>query len=199
MALRIKTKWHESKRVHKGKRNQSRQKTLLDRAGVIAFNIWKVSQYHYNNLRGEGFRYATEEQGMGTLLEFLAFMLQVVDRMVYEQVPEAERPLFINEVASNLARNLQTNREELLGPGDYASPFIELLNTRAQEYSHCSYTDGEPGYGFKMVLAQHISELLSKDGDLDNKWAHEHVLEIEIPEALKTLKGIIAGALGIKV
>jgi len=199
MALRIKTKWHESKRVHKGKHNRSRPKTLKDRAGVIAFNIWKVAQLHYNNLRGEGFRYATEEQGMGTLLEFLAFLLQVVDRMIYGQVPEEERPEFINEVARNLIRNLQINREEVLGPGDYSSPFIALLNERSEEYAVCKFEDGEPGYGFKMVLAQHIEELLSKDKDLSNKWALEHVLEIEIPEALKVLKGIVASALGIKV
>lgn len=199
MALRIKTKWHESKRVHKGKRNRSQKKTLNDRAGVIAFNVWKVSQHHYNNLRGEGFRYATEEQGMGTLLEFLAFLLQVVDRMVYGQVPEEERPGFINEVASNLIRNLQANREDLLGPGEYTKPFIELLNKRSEEYASCTYENGEPGYGFKMVLANHIEDLLSKDNDANNKWALEHVLEIEIPDAIKVLKGIIASTLGIKV
>lgn len=199
MALRIKTKWHESKRVHKGKRNRSHKKTLNDRAGVIAFNVWKVAQLHYNNLRGEGFRYATEEQGMGTLLEFLAFLLQVVDRMIYGQVPEEERPGFINEVARNLARNLQANREDLLGPGDHAAPFIALLNERSEEYASCTFADGEPGYGFKMVLASHIEELLSKDKDMNNKWALEHVLEIEIPEAIKVLKGIVANALGIKV
>lgn len=198
MVQRIKTKWHQSKRVHKGKRNRSQKKTLNDRASVIAFNIWKVSQHHYNNLREEGFRYAAEEQGMGTLLEFLAFLLQVVDRMIYGQVPEEERPGFINEVARNLSRNLQANREDLLGPGDYSTPFIALLNERSEEYANCTFENGEPGYGFKMVLAQHISELLSKHGDLSNKWALEHVLEIEIPEALKDLKSIITGALGIK-
>lgn len=199
MVLRIKTAWHESKRVHKGKRNRSRPKTLQDRASVIAFNIWKVSQHIYTRMHRDNFKFKTEEQGMGTIIELLAFLLQVVDRMVYGQVPEEERGPFMNSVAQNLARTLQTSREELLGPGDYATPFIEVLNARGVEYAGCSYENGEPGYSFKRVAAEHIATLLTDVGTPENKWVLEQVLDIEIPEALAMIKKLVASALGIKV
>jgi len=196
MALRIKAKWHESKRVYKGRRNRSREKTIEDRAGVVAFNIWKVAQHVYRHMDEEKFKFTTENQIIGTLTEWIAFLLAVIDRMVYGQLSEEDRAKLINTAAGHLARNMNENIADMAaGPGDYSGPFIHALNRRLPEYAECSYDNGEPGYAFKRLLGEKIGDVLAES---DNKWVEEYVVDIEIPEAVKMIKGLVSANLGIK-
>ena len=196
MALRMKSTWHESKRVHKGKRNRSREKTIADRASVAAFNIWKVAQHVYRQMDEEKVKFQTENQIIKSLTEFIAFLLAVVDRMVYGQISEEDRAILINQAAVHLARNMNENIAEMAaGPGDYSKPFIDALNQRLPEYAECSYENGEPGYAFKRLLGQKLAEALA---DADNKWVEEYVVEIEIPEMLSNIKKLISANLGIR-
>ena len=196
MALRIKATWHESKRVHKGRRNRSREKTIEDRASVVAFNIWKVAQHVYRHMDEEKFKFTTENQIVGTLTEWIAFLLAVVDRMVYGQLSEEDRATLINTAAGHLARNMNENIADMAaGPGDYSGPFIDSLNRRLPEYAECSYENGEPGYAFKRLLGEKIGDTLAES---DNKWVEEYVVDIEIPEALKMIKRLVSANLGIR-
>lgn len=196
MAIRLKTKWHESKRVHRGRRNRSRTKTLEDRAGVVGFNIWKVAQQVLRNMmEEEQFSFPHDRQVLEVMTELMAFLLQVVDRQVYGQIPEAQRGPFIVAIARHLANTYQTNALDMLGDGDYAGPFIETLNARAQEYAECAYGEDGPGYNFKRVLADHIATVMSA---ADNKWVLEWVMEIEAPEAVKQVRRLVGSALGIR-
>jgi len=42
MAIRMKTKWHRSKRSQRNMEGAKKTKTMTDLAGVISFNIWKL-------------------------------------------------------------------------------------------------------------------------------------------------------------
>ena len=196
MALRIKSTWHESKRVHKGRRNRSREKTIEDRASVVAFNIWKVAQHVYRHMDEEQFKFQTENQIIKSLTEFIAFLLAVVDRMVYGQLSEEDRAILINQAAGHLARNMNENLAEMsAGPGDYSKPFIDALNQRLPEYAQCSYDNGEPGYAFKRLLGEKLGEALA---EADNKWVEEYVVDIEIPDMVKNIKKLVSANLGIR-
>lgn len=196
MAVRLKTRWHRSKRSRRNIESSSKPKTVEKLAGVIAFNIWKLAQETFRHMDKEGFTYTSDEQVMGVITEVIAFLVQVADRMVYGHLDDDERSRFVNEMARNLVRTMQANQEEIYGDGDYGSPFIKILNERFATYAECSYDDKEgPGYAFKRVLGEKVFEAMSTT---DNKWVIEHIMEFEVPTMLTPLRRMVTDIMGLR-
>ena len=184
MALRIKTKW-----------NTKGPKTLADRASVVGVNIWRVSQEACKRMEKEGFPLGTDTQFVAVLTEFVAFLLQITDRMVYGQLNEEDRRTFINALGAHLARTAQSNIVDFLGAGDHGNEFIAIMNARAQDYAEFDYDVRGPSYAFLRYLGGKASDAMEAT---ENKWVLEHVMEIEAPEVMKTVKRVVGEVLGIK-
>jgi len=196
MAVRLKTRWHRSKRSRRNIDGSSKPKTVEDLAGIIAFNIWKLAQETFRHMDKEGFTYTRDEQVMDVVTEVIAFLVQVADRMVYGHLDNEQRGRFVNEMARNLVRTMQANQEEVYGEGDYGAPFIETLNQRSASYAECSYDDTEgPGYAFRRVLGEKVFEAMATT---DNKWVIEHVMEFEVPTMLKELRRMVTDVMGLR-
>jgi len=196
MAIRLKTKWHRSKRSRRNIEGSSKPKLIEDLASVIAFNIWKLAQETFRHMDKEGFTYTSDEQVVGVITEVIAFLMQITDRMVYGHLDDDERGRFINEMARNLVRTMQANQEDIYGEGDYGAPFIATLNERFASYAECSYDDKEgPGYAFKRVLGEKVFEAMATT---DNKWVIEHVMEFEAPTMLKELRRMVINVMGLR-
>ena len=185
MAIRMRTKWHTGG-----------SKTIEDRAGVVGFNIWKISKETWSHMEKEGFRLGDDRQLAAVITEMIAFLVQVADRLVYDQLSEEERTRFINALGQHLARTMQSNMLDMFGPGDHATPFINTLNARTADYAEFEFENFAPSYGFLRYLGEKMSEAMAAT---DNKWVIEHVIEIEAPEALKPIKKLIGEVLGVKV
>lgn len=191
MVLRIKAKWHESKRTRsKG------SKTLVERAGVVGVNLWKIAFATYKEMEKGGFPFGTDGQVISVLSELIAFLIQVVDRSVYGKLDESERRAFINALAKHLANTIQSNMRDISGDGNYIPPFIDMLNKRLKDYAEFEYGHDGPGYAFTRYLGERISEAMAAT---DNKWVIEHVMEIEAPAALELVKKVVDEVLGAKV
>ncbi len=199
MAVRIKTRWHRSRRSRKNMEGAKREKTMDELAGVVAFNIWKISQNTFSHMEKEGFRFAQDEQAIGVIVETVAFLTQIADRMVYEYFDADERAEFITSAARHLGQTLETNQIDLHGEGDYINPFIDTLNKRFAEYSECSFEQKDgPGYAFKRVLGDKIAKVMATTDAKDAKWVLEHVMEIEVPEAVKTTMRLVTDVMGLR-
>lgn len=184
MALHIKTKFRT-----KG------PKTIEQRASVVASNIWKVAQDATRHMEVEGYKIGGDRQVTAILTEFMAFQIQVADRLVYGKLSEDERARFINELGRNLARLIDTNMKEFIGPGDYAGPFIATLNLRLADYAEFGFSDQGPSYAFLRYLGDKVSAAMAVT---DNKWVLEQVVDIEAPQAVKHLKRVVGQVLGLK-
>lgn len=184
MAVVVRAKWK-----NKGRR------TLEDRASVIAFNVWKIAQATFKHMEKEGFRFGSDAMATGVIAELIAFLVQVVDRIVYGQLSEEDRGKLINAVALNLAKTMEENQLELLGPGEYKQLFISRLNERFREYAECPYSEKGPSYAVLRLLGEKVSDTMAAG---DNKWVVEHVMEIESPEMLRPLKKVVGEVLGVK-
>ncbi len=195
MAVRIKSKWHRSKRSERNIKGSSREKTLKDLSSVIAFNMWKLVQNVFKHMEGEGFRFVKDEQVIDVLTELLAYGVHSVDRLIYEKVDEKQRGPFVIALAKDLAKTMEGNQIDLLGPGDYFDIFINKLNQRFETYSECTFEDQQPGYEFNRYLARNISDIMSAT---DDKWVVEQVMDIEIPEMFPKLKKLVEDVLGAK-
>lgn len=194
MAIRLKSKWHRSRRS----RNQARAgqpKTLADLSGVISFNVWKISHEVFRRMEKEGFRFAEDMQVVRTLQEFIAFLVHMIDRRAYGHWDDDKRHDFINRVCSQLTDNMVENQTELLGPGDYAPAMTALLNARFTDYAECAFDDNGPGFEARRFLALQIADILAQT---DNRWVIEQVMDIEVPYALDMVLRLATDALGLK-
>lgn len=167
----IKTRW----------RNQS-VRTPAERAGVIGTNIWKVSQGVFKHMEKEGFRFGSDRMVSMVLTEFIAFMVQLVDRAVYGKVDEADRATLIGELAGHLASTMDNNLRDLLGPGEYRKPFIDTLNVRFGEYAGFDCPGGTPDYAGLRFFATQVAEAMAEG---DSKWVVEQMMDIEAPEMVR--------------
>lgn len=143
----------------------------------------------------EGFRFREDEQAIGFISEFIIFQLHIADRMIYGLVEEQERNKFINTTAKLLTQSVVENQEEILGPGDYTSAFVTLMNDRLANYAECSFENGEPGYDFIRYLGQTIAEIMSAS---DDKWVVEQVIDIEAPSVVEKITRVVTEVLGLR-
>jgi len=177
----VKTRWRK-----KGVR------TLAERAGVIGANLWKLSLEIFKHMEKEGFRFGSDRLVTGVLTEFIAFVAQLVDRAVYGRLSDAERTALIGEVVAHLAATMENNQRDLLGPGEYRKPFIDLLNTRFGEYAGFEYAGPTPGYPCLRFFATKVSDVMTGvDGSGDNKWVVEQMMDIEAPEMVLLVKKLV--------
>ena len=169
----VKTRWR-----NKGVR------TVAERAGVIGANIWKIALEIFKHLEKEGFRFGSDRQVTAVLSEFIAFLVQVADRAMYGRVSEPDRAALIGEVARHLAVTMENNQLDLLGPGEYRKPFIDLVNARFEAYAGFEYSGGEPGYPCLRFFATKVSEIMEAT---DNRWVVEQMIDIDAPEMVRLI------------
>jgi HEAT repeat protein len=177
---RLKNTWHESER------NAGADKTLADIASALGFIIWRVALESAKDLHRERYHYASDQQRAAVIAEFLAFLLQVVDRLTYEMLEHAERDTVINATAAKLAEHLQDNLVDLFGPGDYRGPFLATLNGRMQDYAAFAFRDNEPGYDFLRYFGDRVLKILGDDQT--NRWVIDQIMEVSGPQAVKHVR-----------
>jgi len=173
----IKTRWRK-----KGPR------TLADRAGVIGANVWKMAVEFFRHLEKDGFRFGSDRLVTDVLTEFIAFLVQLVDRSVYGRLPEADRAALLSEVVRHLAATMENNQMDLFGPGEYRKPFIDAMNARFAEYAEYDYRDGEPGYACLRYFASRVSDAMAAG---DNRWVTEQMIDVEAPEMVRLVKRLV--------
>jgi hypothetical protein len=173
----VKTRWRK-----KGAR------TLADRAGVIGANVWKISLEIFKHMEKEGFRFGSDRLVTDVLAEFIAFLVQLVDRSVYGRLSEADRATLIGETARHLAQTMENNQQDLFGPGEYRKPFIDLLNARFEAYAGFDYPGSDPDFACLRFFATQVADAMAGS---DNKWVVEQVMEIEAPEMVRVAKKLV--------
>ncbi|HXZ49060.1 MAG TPA: hypothetical protein VEG27_08565 [Usitatibacter sp.] len=173
----VKTRWRK-----KGPR------PLADRAGVIGANLWKIALEIYRHLEGEGFRFTSDRMVTNVLAELIAFLVPLVDRAVYGHLSDEDRATLLGETGRHLAATMENNQLDLLGPGDYRGPFIDLLNERGDAYARLEYREGEPGFACLRYFAERVAEAMAPAG---NKWVVEQMMEIEAPEMVRLVRKLV--------
>lgn len=176
---RIKDRWHNST-PEDSARQVLGEKTLLDQASALAFIQWRTALNSAINLHAEDFRYDDDQQRVGVITEYLAFQIQLIDRLCADFLGDNEREVLISEICKKASDQIQDNLTDIAGPGQYRPPFIALLNQRFGEYAQFKYTDGRPGYEAMRFVGYSVLELLGEDQT--NRWVIDQVMEIDAPE-----------------
>ncbi|MCP3868480.1 MAG: hypothetical protein GY703_10360 [Gammaproteobacteria bacterium] len=179
MAVRIKSQWYD----------EDAERSLEEIAGAIAFNGWKIAMEKAINLHGENFVYENDQQRLAVIAEYLIYEIQIVERQTHGALDNEQRRTLITSLALRLADHMQENGKDLLGPGEHATAFVELLNRRAEEYSELSFTEDGPSYPFLRHLGFVIQQIMG--ASQENRWVIDQVMDKDGLEVYKQLKRII--------
>jgi hypothetical protein len=172
---RIRTKFH----------NKQKSQSVETIAGAMGMNIWKLASGTVNKMYSDGFNFKNNSQLLDVIGEFIIFMLQLADRVAYDELSAEGRGRFTQALAAHLIQTMVDNQIEELGAGDYQGPFVEKLNQRLDSYSEFSAIGGNPSYQMLRYFATSVDAVM---GGEDNKWVLETVIEVEAPAVIKPLK-----------
>ncbi len=120
--MRIKSRWF----------NEGRNHTPEELAGSVAFVIWRIADNALKNTRKANFGIAVGPQYFAFLAEFLVFLIQVADRIVFCRLSAEDRTGFTGILANRVAETYAENRSRLLGgsPDEAKQRFIDQVNQR---------------------------------------------------------------------
>lgn len=173
---RIRTRWH----------NKQKPKSIETIAGAMGMNIWKMASGTANKMYNEGFNFKSNSQLHDLIGEFAIFLIQISDRIAYEELDAERRQRFTQALASHLVGTMVENQIEELGPNDeYQQAFIEKLNHHLDGYAEFAVSNGDPSYQMLRYFGTLADQVM---GGSDNKWVIEHVMEVEAPVLVKQLK-----------
>ncbi|GMQ97173.1 MAG: hypothetical protein BMS9Abin15_0872 [Gammaproteobacteria bacterium] len=172
----LRNKWHKHKKP----------KTVDEQAGALGYIVWRLAQDAAINLHGEDFIYNDDTQRLDVIAELLAFMVHLVDRIAYQAMPQAHRDRLINGLGIKVAGYMQDNRQDWQGPGDYKTPFVNLLNDRFGDYADLTFNQDGPGYSLLRFLGHAVQKLMGPGHQ--NKWVIDQIMDIEAPELYKRLR-----------
>ncbi|OGT01725.1 MAG: hypothetical protein A3F73_07510 [Gallionellales bacterium RIFCSPLOWO2_12_FULL_59_22] len=182
--MRIKSRWFKEGRSH----------TPEELAGAVSFVVWRIAANALKNTRKAHFGVEVGKQYFAFLNEFLVFLIQVADRIVYRRLPPDDRAMFTGILANRVAETLAENRSRLLGgtPEDAKQQFIDLLNQRADGYAEFDYDEDGPSFNFTRYLGYSMNQIMDEH---DSRWIVDQMMSIEAPQAVemvgKTLRDLL--------
>ncbi|CAC9616180.1 hypothetical protein [uncultured Gammaproteobacteria bacterium] len=170
--MRVKSKWHKSQ-----------VKTIEDIGGAMAFICWRITKNHLEDLINEGF-VIEKEQVFNVIIEYLCFLIQSIDRLVFKTLNTEQRQELINKLAKQSAFYYQENKTERIGEGNHWKSFINTYNQRSKDYSDYGFTSNEPSYHFLRYFSEKVKLAMT---DVDAKWIVQQMIEIQAPKAFKKI------------
>ncbi len=180
-------------KLKRGWSDRDKNRSLGDIGGAISFNIWQISGQGVLGLENQGFETHTHSQRLDVISEFVAYLLQSVDRMTFDLFEAHERAELITATGLHLARVMQDNRREADGQGDYTGIFLKLLNQRIAEYSNCGFDLKEgPGFVFLRLLGDHVTDRM---GERDSKWITGYIIDVVGNQMFSSLNRVLPGIL----
>jgi len=180
-------------RLKIGWSDKDKVRSLEDVGGAISFDIWQISGQGLLDLENEGFQTDTGSQRLDVMTEYAAYLIQLVDRFLFDSFELEHRKSLITATGLHLAGIMQDNRQDTDGAGDYTAAFLQTLNSRIREYSNCQVDEKEgPSFVFLRVLGDHITAQM---GAKDAKWITTYVIDIAGENLFRDLYRVLPGLL----
>ncbi|WP_025771451.1 hypothetical protein [Thioalkalivibrio sp. HK1] len=187
MAIRIKNRWHRSKR------NDAACKDFGANAGALAFIIWRLAVEHAIDLHREGYDYDSDRERIRVIGEYCAFGLQLIDRLAHHRVDDEARTELLTSLGRRLADRMHDNLVDIAGPGDYRAPFVAMINERIDKYARFGFEGGEPDFPMLRFFG---NEVMSAMGiSQTNRWVMDQVMDISAPEFCRKITASVENLL----
>lgn len=165
-------------------------------ASVAAFTAWRLGLATIKRMRSAQFEIEASPQFFDVLREYLVFLVQVADRLAFARLSLPERRVFTVSMAKRIAELVAENQARLLGDDEAAvrRRFIDLFNTRADDYAALDFGEGE-GEAVAFMRCCSVA-LLAVVAPQDRAWVADQVMSFEAPEAITTLRRVLDNTIG---
>lgn len=171
--MHVKNRWNK----------RAKTQSLEDIAGALSFISWKIATQGVLNLENQGYTTHSQAHRLQIIGEFLAFLLQVADRIAYTQLTAEERQQLITALALRMVDTYVDNQQAVSSnDADDRAAFIMQLNQRATDYATLNF-DVEAGAGFDFL--RYFGECVAAVM-VEKQWVGQQIAEVEGPEAVKT-------------
>jgi hypothetical protein len=183
--VRVRTTWFKN----------DGERATEDTATVIAATIWRLGDKAVDNLSKADYDIVTPQRGFRIIGELACFLAHYADRLIYGRVDEAQRAEIITAACLRLAEIMEDNILAFTGgvkdpEYDYKQGFIDLLNTRMTDYSEFEFPTDKASYGALRFLSLQIRDVMD---NTDKSWIQDQLMDIEVPEAMGTMKKSMDG------
>lgn len=176
--IRVKTTWFREGDDPRGPQEQ---------ASAFAITLWKLADKAVINLSNADYDIITPQRGFTLLAELIAYMVQIVDRMVHGRIDDEERAELIGALGVKMAEILESNIHDVMNDPDH--PYVEAIlnkfNQRWKDYATFDFDPENPDFPVKRYLAGCIREVMEAH---DQSWIADQIIEIEAPAFLGPIK-----------
>lgn len=183
MAIRIRNRFH----------TKGQQRSPATLASVVAVLAWKLAIESIKRMRGAGYDIDIGRPYFDFVCEFLVYMALAADRVAHRELDPEPRAEFTAALAKRLSEIVEENSGMLLTDvesGVCRRRFVDLFNRRSGEYAEFGYGADGPDFGFRRYFAACLREVLPEK---DRLWVIDQAMDIESPEAIRTLDRTLAG------
>jgi hypothetical protein len=169
-------------------------KSAGQQASAMAFIVWRVGRHALDRMRQAGYDVEVGTPYFAFLREFLVFLAALADRIAHARLDGEQRVEFTSALVHHLARILQENEDDLLGPAPAGAPshgdsFIDLVSEVTGHYAEFGadpVLSGDeagfhPDFAFLRYFGRRIEPALPEK---DRRWVLDQVMAIEAPEAV---------------
>ena len=181
--MRVKSKWHKDA-----------VKTIDEIASALAFNTWRITKNNLEDLINEGFT-VEKDQVFGVISEYLCFLIQCVDRLIFQKTSSDNRRQILILLARQSADYFHEEKTERIGEGSHWDEFVNLYNSRAQDYSEFGFNVDGPDYHFLRYFAEKTKSVMTQ---LDEKWVVQQMIEIQAPKAFDEINKSVENLMQVK-
>jgi hypothetical protein len=181
--MRVKSKWHKDA-----------VKTVDEIASALAFNTWRITKNNLEDLINEGFT-IEKNQVFGVISEYLCFLIQCVDRLIFQKTSLDNRRQILILLARQSADYFHEEKTERIGEGSHWDDFVNLYNSRAQDYSEFRFNLDGPDYHFLRYFAEKTKSVMTQ---LDEKWVVQQMIEIQAPKAFDEINKSVENLMQVK-
>ena len=183
--VRVRTTWFK----------QDGERPTEDIASVLASTIWRLGDMAVDNLSKADYDIVTPQRGFRIIGELGCYLAHYADRLIYGRMEESERAEIVTATGVRLAEIMEDNILAFTGgvkdpEYDYKQGFIDLLNTRNADYSEFEFPTDKASYGALRFLSLQIRDVMENS---DKSWIQDQLMDIEVPQAMGTLKKSIDG------
>ena len=181
--MRVKSKWHKDA-----------VKTVDEIASALAFNTWRITKNNLEDLINEGFT-VEKDQVFGVISEYLCFLIQCVDRLIFQKISSDKRRQILILLARQSADYFHEEKTERIGEGSHWDDFVNLYNSRAKDYSEFGFNLDGPDYHFLRYFAEKTKSVMTQ---LDEKWVVQQMIEIQAPKAFDEINKSVGNLMQVK-
>jgi hypothetical protein len=183
-ALRVKTVWFR----------KGATRSAAELASVLASTLWRLAEKLVDNLSRADYDIVTPARGFRIIAEVLALGLHLCDRWAFGRLDDARRAALVQAIGAHLAGTMEHNVRAVVGADgrDYRAELIDMLNRRAADYAGFDIPASGADFPVLRYLAAQVREAMDEH---DQHWVMDQLMEIEVPEALGTLKKTFDGLL----